>query len=143
MAKLSRKTKPTTGLAGLCCTLPHPLPGERHIFALLSLIVSPAHQVDGKAAHCSCWNLPCHARPLPCRVCKPWCAWLTLAGVLCQVVLLMRQIVPYTWLNWAASVPDDVTYPKYILASVIGQIPHNSIDVYMGRSVIGMGDLLK
>lgn len=60
-----------------------------------------------------------------------------------KVVLLMRQIVPYTWLNWAASVPDDVTYPKYILASVIGQIPHNSIDVYMGRSVTGMGDLLK
>ena len=76
-------------------------------------------------------------------VCQSCCTLLKLAQLFCQVVLLMRQIVPYTWLNWAASVPDDVTYPKYILASVIGQIPHNSIDVYMGRSVTGMGDLLK
>lgn len=59
-----------------------------------------------------------------------------------QVVILMRQIVPYTWLNYAASAPPEITLPWYMLASVLGQIPHNAVDVYLGGNVTGLGDLL-
>lgn len=59
-----------------------------------------------------------------------------------QVVVLMRQVVPYTWLNYAASAPPEITLPWYMLASVIGQIPHNAVDVYLGGNVTGLGDLL-
>lgn len=59
-----------------------------------------------------------------------------------KVVILMRQIVPYTWLNYAASAPPEITLPWYMLASVLGQIPHNAVDVYLGGNVTGLGDLL-
>lgn len=59
-----------------------------------------------------------------------------------QVIVLMRQVVPYTWLNYAASAPPEITLPWYMLASVIGQIPHNAVDVYLGGNVTGLGDLL-
>ena len=55
-----------------------------------------------------------------------------------QVVVLMRQVVPYTWLNYAASAPPEITLPWYMLASVIGQIPHNAVDVYLGGNVTGL-----
>ena len=54
----------------------------------------------------------------------------------------MRQVVPYTWLNYAASAPPEITLPWYMLASVIGQVPHNAVDVYLGGNVAGLGDLL-
>jgi uncharacterized membrane protein YdjX (TVP38/TMEM64 family) len=54
----------------------------------------------------------------------------------------MRQVVPYTWLNYAASAPPEITLPWYMLASVIGQVPHNAVDVYLGGNVTGLGDLL-
>lgn len=59
-----------------------------------------------------------------------------------KVIVLMRQVVPYTWLNYAASAPPEITLPWYMLASVIGQIPHNAVDVYLGGNVTGLGDLL-
>lgn len=66
-----------------------------------------------------------------------------LSGLSCmQVVVLMRQVVPYTWLNYAASAPPEITLPWYMLASVIGQVPHNAVDVYLGGNVTGLGDLL-
>ncbi|KAA6423797.1 MAG: hypothetical protein FRX49_06368 [Trebouxia sp. A1-2] len=59
-----------------------------------------------------------------------------------KVIVLMRQVVPYTWLNYAASAPPEITLPWYMLASVIGQVPHNAVDVYLGGNVTGLGDLL-
>ena len=59
-----------------------------------------------------------------------------------QVIVLMRQVVPYTWMNYAAAAPPQITLPWYMLASVIGQVPHNAVDVYLGGNVTGLGDLL-
>lgn len=60
-----------------------------------------------------------------------------------QVVLLMRQCIPYTWFNYAAAAPPDIQFQWYFIASVIGQVPHNAVDVYLGGNVAGLGDLLK
>lgn len=70
------------------------------------------------------------------------CHHLTVHESGMQVVVLMRQIVPYTWLNYAASAPPEITLPWYMLASVLGQVPHNAVDVYLGGNVTGLGDLL-
>ena len=59
-----------------------------------------------------------------------------------QVILLMRQIIPYTFLNYSASVPDEIHYRSYIIASILGQLPHNVIDVYWGGSVTHISDIL-
>ncbi|KAL0026478.1 hypothetical protein WJX77_001389 [Trebouxia sp. C0004] len=59
-----------------------------------------------------------------------------------KVIVLMRQVVPYTWLNYAASASPEITLSWYMLASVIGQVPHNAVDVYLGGNVTGLGDLL-
>ena len=59
-----------------------------------------------------------------------------------QVIVLMRQVVPYTWINYAAAAHPEITLPWYMLASVIGQVPHNAVDVYLGGNVTGLGDLL-
>ena len=60
-----------------------------------------------------------------------------------QTVVLMRQCIPYTWFNYAAAAPPDIAFPGYFLASIIGQVPHNAVDVYLGGNVAGLGDLLK
>lgn len=55
----------------------------------------------------------------------------------------MRQCIPYTWFNYAAAAPPDIQFSWYFIASVIGQVPHNAVDVYLGGNVAGLGDLLK
>ncbi|KAK9810281.1 hypothetical protein WJX72_007869 [[Myrmecia] bisecta] len=61
-----------------------------------------------------------------------------------KVVLLMRcGPAPYSWLNYCAAIPKDITFLPYMAASLLGQAPNNAIECYLGKSIAGLSDLLK
>jgi uncharacterized membrane protein YdjX (TVP38/TMEM64 family) len=60
-----------------------------------------------------------------------------------KVVLLMRLgPVPYSVMNYICSIPHSVAFPAYFLASFVGLLPYNILEIYLGHNIHGIaGDL--
>ncbi len=60
-----------------------------------------------------------------------------------KVVLLMRLgPVPYSVVNYTCSIPRSVAFPAYFLASFVGLLPYNILEIYLGHNIHGIAGRL-
>jgi uncharacterized membrane protein YdjX (TVP38/TMEM64 family) len=56
-----------------------------------------------------------------------------------KVVLLMRMgPIPFSVCNYACSIPHTVQLHAYLLASFVGLLPYNLLEVYLGHNIQGI-----
>ena len=65
------------------------------------------------------------------------------AGPFKTVLMLRLGPVPYSLLSYCLALSPDVSYLKFISASVLGQAPDNLLHVLLGSSFEGIGSLVK
>ena len=65
------------------------------------------------------------------------------AGPFKTVLLLRLGPVPYSLLSYTLALSPEISYLKYIVASVIGHAPDNAMHVFLGASLESVGSLVK
>ena len=65
------------------------------------------------------------------------------AGPFKTVLILRLGPVPYSLLSYCLVLSPDITYLKYIVASVIGHAADNAMHVFLGASFEGIGSIVK
>ena len=65
------------------------------------------------------------------------------AGPFKTVLLLRLGPVPYSLLSYCLALSPEISYLKFIVASVIGHAPDNALHVFVGASLESVGSLVK
>ena len=65
------------------------------------------------------------------------------AGPFKTVLILRLGPVPYSLLSYCLALSPEISYWKYIVASVIGHMPDNAMHVFLGASFEGIGSIVK
>jgi len=65
------------------------------------------------------------------------------AGPFKTVLILRLGPVPYSLLSYCLPLSPDISYLKYIVASVIGHAPDDAMHVFLGASFEGIGSIVK
>mmetsp|Transcript_28164 Transcript_28164/g.71797 ORF Transcript_28164/g.71797 Transcript_28164/m.71797 type:complete len:561 (-) Transcript_28164:1472-3154(-) len=65
------------------------------------------------------------------------------AGPFKTVLVVRLGPVPYSITNYLMAVPEDMTFIKYMAASIPGKMPSNVLSVIFGRNLKGLAALLK
>lgn len=65
------------------------------------------------------------------------------AGPFKTVLLLRLGPVPYSLLSYCLALSPEISYLKFIVASVVGHAPDNALHVFVGASLESVGSLVK
>lgn len=65
------------------------------------------------------------------------------AGPFKTVLMLRLGPLPYSLLSYCLALSPDISYWKYIVASILGHAPDDAMHVFLGASLEGIGSLAK